>query len=163
MDQKDRVILLLFKAKHFTICAGMGQGKEELNAFDHALQTAGVGNYNLIRVSSILPPWAEQMPEIDVAFGSLLPIAYGSIISGKHGEEIAAAVGVGIPKNRENVGVIMEFSGLCGKQYALNQIDEMVKEAMKNRGIETADIVSVASSYIVEDAYVCAFAGIALW
>lgn len=154
---------MLFKAKHFTMCAGTGKGTAELNAFDHALQTAGVGNYNLIRVSSILPPWAEEFPQIDVAPGSLLPIAYGSIVCKEAGAEIAAAVGVGIPKKRENVGVIMEFSGFCGKQYALNQIKMMVEEAMKNRGLEIAEIISTADSCIVENAFGCAFAGIALW
>ena len=116
----------------------------------------------MIRVSNILPPWSEEMPQIDIKFGPLLPIAYGSIVCKEHGTEIAAVMGVGIPKNRENVGVIMEFFGICRKKHALNQINKVVEEAMKNRRIEIAKIASTASSCIVEDEYTCVFAGIAL-
>ena len=36
--------------------AGHAEGGTTLNAFDNALLAAGIGNINLIKVSSILPP-----------------------------------------------------------------------------------------------------------
>lgn len=154
---------MLFKAGHFTLVAGTGRGTMELNAFDSALQTAGVGNYNLIRVSSILPPQAEEAIDINVAFGSLLPIAYGSIISGEEGKEIAAAIGVGIPVDRENIGVIMEYSGFCSQCQAVEKVTAMVKEAMDIRRITIDEIKFLSCSCTAGAPFRCAFAGIALW
>ena len=36
--------------------AGNAEGGTSLNAFDNALLAAGIGNINLVRISSILPP-----------------------------------------------------------------------------------------------------------
>lgn len=152
-----------FKASNFTLVSGVGKGTTELNAFDNALQMAGVGDYNLSRVSSILPPKAIETKEIKVAPGSLLPIAYGSFVSGKKGKEIVAAVGVGIPENPNDIGVIMECSDFSSKEQAELKIQEMIEEAMKNRNIEIAEIKCVVSRCVVDSRFQCVFAGIALW
>lgn len=41
------------------IAAGTGAGPTKLAAFDAALNAAGLANYNLIRLSSIIPPKSE--------------------------------------------------------------------------------------------------------
>lgn len=41
------------------IASGIGNGPTKLAAFDSALHEAGVANYNLIRLSSIVPPGAK--------------------------------------------------------------------------------------------------------
>lgn len=41
---------------HIQISEGIGIGPTELSAFDQALVRAGVANYNLIYLSSVLPP-----------------------------------------------------------------------------------------------------------
>ena len=41
------------------VASGIGTGPTKLAAFDAALNTAGVANYNLIRLSSIVPPKAK--------------------------------------------------------------------------------------------------------
>jgi arginine decarboxylase len=38
------------------LTSGIGSGPTELSAFDSALNHAGVANYNLIRLSSVIPP-----------------------------------------------------------------------------------------------------------
>jgi arginine decarboxylase len=38
------------------VAAGAGRGPTELAAFDAALRTVGVSDYNLIRLSSVIPP-----------------------------------------------------------------------------------------------------------
>lgn len=45
--------------RHYTLVGGSGEGATRLNAFDAALLDAGVGNTNLIKLSSILPPGLE--------------------------------------------------------------------------------------------------------
>ncbi len=41
------------------VAAGTGTGPTKLSAFDSALNAAGVANYNLIHLSSIIPPEAK--------------------------------------------------------------------------------------------------------
>lgn len=53
---------MLETPKKFTLVAGSAEGPSRLNAFDNALLAAGIGNVNLLRVSSILPPGAVLMP-----------------------------------------------------------------------------------------------------
>ncbi len=83
----------------YKVVAGASEGKNELTAFDRALLKAGIGNINLIRVSSILPPKAICKSDMVIPPGSLTPTGYGSIISTKPGQIISAAVAVGIAEN----------------------------------------------------------------
>jgi arginine decarboxylase len=43
-------------ALHIHLAGGAGRGTTKLAAFDAALRTVGVANYNLIRLSSVIPP-----------------------------------------------------------------------------------------------------------
>ncbi len=38
------------------LCSGLGSGPTKLSAFDSALNDAGIANYNLIKLSSVIPP-----------------------------------------------------------------------------------------------------------
>ena len=67
--------------KKYFLTAASCEGDTELTAFDKALLEARVGNTNLLRVSSILPPGCEYAPGLEIPAGSLLPIAYGTITS----------------------------------------------------------------------------------
>src|SRR5262245_23015839 len=50
-------------ALRITIGAGVGEGPTALAAFDAALVDAGVANYNLIALSSVIPPGATLVRE----------------------------------------------------------------------------------------------------
>ncbi len=144
----------------FMVTAGSAEGKSELTAFDNALLKARVGNVNLIRVSSILPPGAEFTPGMQIPPGSLLPIAYGSIVSDVPGELISAAIAVGI--SQDTFGVIMEFSGKCSQAEAEAAVAAMVKEAFISRQMELKDIKVAATEHRVKEIG-CAFAAAPLW
>jgi arginine decarboxylase len=75
---------------------------------------AGIGNLNLLRVSSVLPPGAEYVEKLSIPPGSLTPTAYGTITSVVQGQQIAAAVGIGFTK--DTFGMIMEYSGLAARK-----------------------------------------------
>lgn len=151
----------LVTPKKFTLVAGTGEGRHELNAFDHALLAAGIGNMNLLRVSSILPPNCQHVEKFDFPAGSLLPTAYGSIVSEHPGELIAAAIAVGI-NVPENYGVIMEFSGKCSAAEAERTIREMVEEGFETRGLKLNQCLIKAVEHRVKHIG-CAFAATALW
>lgn len=68
----------MLKTNQYTLVSSVGSGSTELNAFDNALCNAGVGNYNLVKVSSILPPMSKEKKIVGGVDGGILPIAYGS-------------------------------------------------------------------------------------
>ncbi len=146
--------------KKYFVTAGSAEGKNHLNAFDGALLKAGIGNLNLMRVTSILPPGVQYCPEMVIPPGSLVPTAYGYIISDVPGELIAAAVGVGISK--DSFGVIMEYSGKCSKEEAEKTIENMLKEAFEMRKMELVDTKIAAAEHRVEKIG-CCLAAVPLW
>ena len=146
--------------KKYFVTAGCSEGKSRLTAFDNALLKARIGNINLMRVSSILPPEAKYDPELKIPYGSLVPTAYGYIMSDVPGEKIAAAVGVGL--SSDTFGVIMEFSGRCSREEAHKAIEDMLKEAFETRGMELVDMKIEAVEHIVESVG-CCLAAVPLW
>lgn len=147
--------------RKFTVMAGAAEGPTRLNAFDNALLAAGIGNLNLLRVSSILPPGAQETEHFEVAPGSLLPTAYGTITSEEPGALIAAAVAVGIGRSDE-YGVIMEFSGHCSQEEAARTVEAMAREAFVSRGRDIERVIVRAVEHRVVSIG-CAFAAVALW
>jgi len=144
----------------YTLCAGTSDGVTELNAFDGALLKAGIGNVNLVRVSSILPPGASFVEDLRIPPGSLVPVAYASITCEEKGALIAAAVGVGY--TADTFGVIMEFSGHCSKEEAEATIKMMLEDAFQKRGMKMTGMRIIGSEQRVERAG-CAFAAIPMW
>ncbi|NLI12089.1 pyruvoyl-dependent arginine decarboxylase [Pelotomaculum propionicicum] len=146
--------------KKFFVTAGSSEGKNPLNAFDNALLKGKIGNLNLMRVTSILPPGVEYCPDMEIPPGSLVPTAYGYIISDVPGELIAAAVGVGF--SNDTFGVIMEYSGKCSEGEAAKAIERMLIEAFETRGMELKGTKIAAAEHRVENIG-CALAAVPLW
>ena len=146
--------------KKFFVTAGSAEGNNPLNAFDNALLKGRIGNLNLMRVTSILPPGVQYCPEMEIPPGSLVPTAYGYIISDVPGELIAAAVGVGFSK--DTFGVIMEFSGKCSKEDAEKAINNMLIEAFETRGMDLVGTKIAATEHHVKKTG-CALAAVPLW
>ncbi len=146
--------------RKYFVTAGSAAGENHLNAFDNALLIAGIGNLNLLKVSSILPPGVRYCPEMKIPSGSLVPTAYGCIISGVPGEIISAAVGVGL--SQDTFGVIMEFSGKKSKDYAEKTIKRMLENAFGARGMRLEEIKIASTEHKVETIG-CALAAVVLW
>lgn len=134
--------------KKVKLVVGKGEGNTLLTAFDKALLQAGIGNLNLVRVSSILPPNCVLEEDFDVPPGSLAPTAYGAEMSDRPGELIAAAIGIGFSPNDH--GVIMEFHGHCDEEHAKRTVEDMVREGFAMRGLELKELRSLAISHRVE-------------
>ncbi len=146
----------------YTLSAAGATGRTSLTAFDNALLAAGVGNLNLVRVSSVLPPGATYRSAVDLPPGSLCPIAYGTISSSVPGQTIAAAVAVGI--RHGSFGMIMEFSGEGSKAEAEKAVRDMVEEAFASRGLPLDEVkVKAAEITVPEGKVACAFAAVPLW
>ena len=141
--------------------AGHAEGGTTLNAFDNALLAAGIGNINLIKVSSILPPDVPVIELPKIKPGALVPTAYAAMTSETPGEIVAAAVGYAIPDDPAKNGVIMEFHGLASRAEAERQIHAMLDEAFRVRGELIKDRRVVAAEHTVERIG-CALAAITL-
>ncbi len=141
---------MLPRPTKFTLAVGKGEAEKELTAFDTALLDAGIGNTNLLRVSSVLPPKCEFVEKPKFIPAMLLPVAYGTTSSTTPGEKIAAAIAVGIPKDPESFGMIMEFSGKCSAEEAAKKVEEMVKEAFEIRGIPLKEVLVKSIEHTVE-------------
>ena len=152
---------MLATPNKFALVGATAEGCTELNAFDKCLLASGIGNLNLLRVSSILPPNTKLVEKLEIPPGSLTPTAYGYITSRVPGEIISAAVAVGI-NSEDSYGVIMEYSGKCTLTEAEATIRRMVEEAFAVRGIPLNKILVKAVEHKVEKCG-CAFAAVPLW
>ncbi|MDP2671657.1 MAG: pyruvoyl-dependent arginine decarboxylase [bacterium] len=78
------------------ISSGNGTGETTLAAFDNALKEAGIYNYNLIRLSSIIPPDSElvekkfESPENE--YGNKLYVVLAEERTDQLGRSIAAGI-----------------------------------------------------------------------
>ena len=141
---------------------GSAEGVTELNAFDAALLRAGVGDTNLVRVSSILPPGCEEMETPPLPPGALVPAAYASVTSSVPGEVITAAVAVATPEDEARPGLIMEHHGRAPRARVEEEARRMAEAGMAHRGTMVREIRSVAAEHVVMNTG-AAFAGVILW
>ncbi|MBH23415.1 MAG: arginine decarboxylase, pyruvoyl-dependent [Myxococcales bacterium] len=154
---------MMFKQPtRYCLVAGRAEGYSALNAFDQALLEAGVGDTNLVRMSSILPPWCERVGSIRLPYGALVPVAYADMVSSTPGEVISAAVAIGIPADPNLPGLIMEHHGVGTLVEVEAKVREMAVQGMAYRNREIKDLVSIGIEHVVE-AHGAAFAGVVLW
>ena len=149
--------------QHFFFASGHAEGATPLNAFDGALLASGIGNTNLIKISSILPPGCHLLnPSPPMTPGKLIPVAYGSIYSDIPGERIAAGVAVALPEDPSLPGVIMEYSSRGHKEEIESIVREMAETAFRVRNFPLKEIMSRALDYVSQGSG-AVFAGVVLW
>ena len=143
------------------VTMGRAEGGSLLNAFDNALLAAGIGNVNLVKVSSIVPPGVEVVALPRIKAGALVPTAYAAISSDVPNETVAAAVGYALPCDPGHAGVIMEFHDRTDRQTAEQAVRAMLAEAFLVRGEAIREMQVVAAEHRVEKAG-CALAAVTL-
>jgi arginine decarboxylase len=146
----------------YALVKGAAEGPQLLNAFDNALLEAGVGDTNLVKMSSILPPGAEQMESFDLPKGALIPVAYAAIERQEPGTVISASVAVGIPEDSSQPGVIMEHHGVKSLEDTERIVRQMVRDAFDYRNRPLKEIQSIGIEHTVEQCG-AAFAAVVLW
>lgn len=154
----------MLRPEKYQVVSGKGSSQYSLVAFDNALIDAGISDYNLLRVSSILPPNCRCTVKLDVPKGAPLLVAYGTITSNEKGMTIASAVSVALPVDKSEIGVIMEYSGVCSALEAESIVRKMAEEAMVNHGIGIREILSSAVEAIIkDDEYYSVISAIPMW
>jgi len=146
----------------YYLTSGASEGFTVLNAFDGALMAAGIGNTNLVKMSSICPPRAREVSSITLPHGALVPVAYASITCEKPGQVIAAGVAIAFPEDEDHAGLIMEYSAQDTKAAVESKVRKMAEEGMKMRSKKIREIKSAAVEHIVKERG-AAFASVVLW
>lgn len=146
--------------KAIYLVSGASEGCTPLNAFDNALIKAGIGDLNLLKVSSIVPKGAhliESKPIIPK--GAMVPCVYVAKVGVTPGEQIA--VGLGVALAEDGFGVIMEAEGDDGKEIR-SQIGMMLEEAFDMRGLKISELRFVIREHKVTNVG-CAVAAAVFW
>ncbi|MBW2990918.1 pyruvoyl-dependent arginine decarboxylase [Candidatus Woesearchaeota archaeon] len=93
---------------------GVGQGPTKLAAYDKAGFKAGIPNYNLIRMSCIIPSQSQvtikQLEPDDSKYGDKLYVVLSEKRTSKIGEEVYAGIGWRLRKD-DNRGLFVEHTG----------------------------------------------------
>jgi arginine decarboxylase len=98
--------------KQMFLTQGFGRHKQKLISFEEALRDAQIAQYNLIYVSSILPPKCEIMDrENGLALlkpGQVVFCVMSRVETDEEDRKIAAAVGIARPVDKSHWGYISE-------------------------------------------------------
>ena len=161
MPPKNNMQYTLFKPSSYFIVSGSGDADQPLLAFDKALLDAGIGDVNLIRISSIIAPAVKRIAPIQLSRGSFVATAYGHYISSKRGAQIAAAIAIAHPRESDQASIIMEYGAEGNAIAAEQKARKMALDALEYRGLEIDRVESTSVECIVSLTG-CVFAGIAI-
>ena len=126
--------------KAFFITSGVGMAHDQDAAFDIALQDAGIGECNLVEVSSILPAKAEEIDKMSCTPGEIT-FCVLSRMAGKSGELIGAGVGYGWLRDSTDsdspvFGIICEHHGHHSRDYLTLKIRNKLKTMADSRNMD---------------------------
>jgi arginine decarboxylase len=112
------------------LTTGVGEGHTALAAFDRALYEAGIANFNLIRLSSIIPEGAEvvvKQPHLnDERWGERLYVVYADQREVEVGTEAWAAIGW-VQDESTGRGLFVEHHG-----HGRAQVEAQVHESLSS-------------------------------
>ena len=141
-------ILLLSDIMKIAIVSGKDEGPTKLNAFDNALSDAGIGDVNLIKVSSMLAKQTKITPLPKLKAGSMVNCVLSEVTSDIPGEQITAVIGVAIG---DELGCVVETTGKDKNPDDLvNEAKYMVEYMMEKRGVEIKNLIIEKTSTKVE-------------
>jgi arginine decarboxylase len=114
-----------FIPKKVFFTKGVGRSREQLTAFEFALRDAGISPFNIVSVSSILPPRAEVIPRSEglkhLSSGQVVFTVLSRCASNEPNRLVAASIGCAIPADKEIYGYLSEH-------HAFGQTEEKAGE-----------------------------------
>lgn len=131
------------------IVSGKAEGPTKLNSFDNALLKAGIGDVNLIKVSSMLEKSTEVelLPELKP--GSIVNCVLATINSDNRGDLISSAVAIAIG---DNLGCVVENSKINkSPENVKKEAEEMVRYMMDKRNESINDLIVEEVNHVVEE------------
>jgi len=123
------------KIMEINIVWGKSEGKTLISSFDKALIEAGIHNFNLIPLSSVIPQGATVRDVGTYKFfhniGDILYVVISSFSSDKSNTQISA--GLGWVQTKEG-GLFIESKGEYSRKECEEEISRGLKEMMSARG-----------------------------
>ncbi len=97
---------------------GVGKHKEKLTSFELALRDAQIAKYNIVNVSSIIPPACQIIPLVEglkyLAPGQVIHCVMSKNATNEPHRLIASSIGVAYPKDPNQYGYLSEHHS-CGE------------------------------------------------
>ena len=141
-----------------SIRTASGQGRTLLSAFDDALWRAGVANYNLIRLSSVIPRQSRisfSSEPLAGEHGDQLHCVYASGLAEQPGETVWA--GIGWVRDETGRGLFVEHH--AGSEESLDELIRLsLEDLVERRGGGYGRIHSVTTSAHNDGRPACALA-----
>ena len=145
--------------RRITVTKGIGKGQTELSAFDAALQDAGIANYNLIHLSSIIPAGSEITLGRPLAqkseFGNKLYVVIAEMRQSKEEKRACAGLGWVTATDGSGRGLFVEHIGESESEVQ-QRIEQSLTDMTKNRTDTYGAITSEVASIACGGASVCA-------
>ncbi|OGY54403.1 MAG: arginine decarboxylase, pyruvoyl-dependent [Candidatus Wildermuthbacteria bacterium RIFCSPHIGHO2_02_FULL_47_12] len=105
---------------------GVGRNKTKLGSFEAALRDAGIERFNLVSVSSILPPGCQIIPRDEglkkLSSGQIVYCVIARIETDEPNRLISAAIGLAVPTDKTSM------YGYLSEHHAYGQTDEKSSE-----------------------------------
>ncbi len=122
------------------ISSGVGTGPTKMAAFDAALQAAGAANYNLLRLSSIIPPDSKIIEENGPIskhpgkWGDKLYVVMAELRVDTPNAEAWAGIGW-VQNEKTGAGLFVEHEG-SNEATVRRDIEQSMKALVDTRGME---------------------------
>lgn len=126
------------------ITTGLGTGPTKLAAFDSALNDAGVANYNLLRLSSVIPPASKiitknkSLEKLPGQWGDRLYVVMAEMRVDSPNTEAWAGIGW-VQDKKTGKGLFVEHEGLSEKTVR-DDIHQSLTALMATRNVDFGEI-----------------------
>jgi arginine decarboxylase len=133
---------LIPKKVFFT--SGVGRHPENLESFEVALRDAGIEKFNLVTVSSILPPKCEVVSREkgleELSPGEIVFCVMSRISSNEPRRTLSASVGCAFPQNINRHGYISEYNAYGETAQDVGKHSEKLARSMYSTWINEAPL-----------------------
>jgi arginine decarboxylase len=126
------------------VASGVASGPTELAAFDASLYAAGIANFNLLQLSSVIPPNSkviehdDRIPSVEGEWGDRLYVVKADYRTTIPGTEAWAGIGWVID-DATGKGLFVEHEGE-NKEQVEWQIENSLKSLMAIRNIDLGEM-----------------------
>lgn len=142
------------------VSAGSGTGPTRLAAFDAALVAAGIAGFNIVRLSSVIPPYAavavvSGSEQIDGTAGDVVYCVYAAAYASTPGDQAWAGVAWALHADRSGGGLFVEHTA-ASESVVRHDLDATLDAMSVIRGRRYRRAGQTVSSAVCVDHPVCA-------
>ncbi len=128
--------------RHVFLTKGVGRHREKLSSFEMALRVAQIHAYNLVMVSSILPPGCQVITRRKglerLSPGQITFVVMSKAATNEPNRLLGASVGVAIPADKKQFGYLSEHHAFGqAEAYMADYAEDLAAEMLaRAQGVE---------------------------